>query len=78
MRRAGNFSEQFALLFRDYLRAHADEAAAYERLKRQLAVEFADDRHAYTDAKVPFTWDLVRRADVWAQRVGWEPGRSDA
>jgi GrpB-like predicted nucleotidyltransferase (UPF0157 family) len=78
VREAGSFSEQFALLFRDYLRAHAEEAAAYERLKRRLAVEFADDRPAYTDAKVPFTWDLMRRADGWAQRVGWAPGPSDA
>jgi GrpB-like predicted nucleotidyltransferase (UPF0157 family) len=78
VRRAGSFSEQFALLFRDYLRAHADEAAAYERLKHRLAAEHATDRHAYTDAKVPFTWDLMRRADDWAQRTGWKPGPSDA
>jgi GrpB-like predicted nucleotidyltransferase (UPF0157 family) len=33
VRRAGSFSEQFPLLFRDYLRAYSDDAAAYDRLK---------------------------------------------
>lgn len=28
------------LLFRDYLRTHPDTAAAYARLKRELAAEF--------------------------------------
>lgn len=78
VRRSGSFSEQFALLFRDYLRAHPSDAAAYEALKRRLAAEVGDDREAYTDAKGPFTWDLIHRADSWAQRIGWEPGVSDA
>jgi len=75
---AGSFSEQFPLLFRDYLRTHPDDAAAYERLKRRLAARFAHDGAAYTDAKVPFFWDVIRRIDEWAQQTGWEPGTSDA
>jgi GrpB-like predicted nucleotidyltransferase (UPF0157 family) len=78
VRQAGSFSEQFALLFRDYLRVHPDQGAAYGRLKRRLAAEFPHDRAAYTDAKVPFFWEVIRRADDWAQRTGWEPGPSDA
>jgi GrpB-like predicted nucleotidyltransferase (UPF0157 family) len=39
------------VLFRDYLRAHADEAQRYAQLKRDLAEKFTDDREAYTDAK---------------------------
>jgi GrpB-like predicted nucleotidyltransferase (UPF0157 family) len=42
------------LLFRDYLRAHADEREAYEHLKRDLAAKFGDDRQAYAAAKTPF------------------------
>ncbi len=42
------------LLFRDYLRAHADAAAEYERLKVDLAARYRDDRNAYTDAKTDF------------------------
>src|SRR6185437_11919330 len=53
VRRAGSFSAQFPLLFRDYLRTHADDAAAYENLKRSLSAQFAHDRAAYTDAKAP-------------------------
>jgi GrpB-like predicted nucleotidyltransferase (UPF0157 family) len=78
VRRSGSFSEQFPLLFRDYLRANRDEATAYEQLKRRLAEQFSHDRRAYTDAKVPFTWEVIRRADEWAQATGWEPGPSDA
>ena len=78
VRRAGSFSEQFPLLFRDYLRTHADDAAAYENLKRSLSAQFAHDRAAYTDAKAPFFWEVIRRADHWAQQSGWEPGPSDA
>jgi GrpB-like predicted nucleotidyltransferase (UPF0157 family) len=54
VRRAGSFSEQWALLFHDHLRAHPAAAAEYEAVKRHLALELGDDRHGYTDAKVPF------------------------
>src|SRR5262245_3403990 len=46
VRLAGSFSEQFALLFRDYLRAHAQTASAYEELKRSLAQRHRHDRCA--------------------------------
>jgi GrpB-like predicted nucleotidyltransferase (UPF0157 family) len=50
------------LLFRDYLRAHPDTAAGYERLKRELAATHATDRGAYTAAKTPFIESVVERA----------------
>jgi GrpB-like predicted nucleotidyltransferase (UPF0157 family) len=78
VRRAGSLDEQLNLLFRDYLRAHADEAAAYAALKRELAARFREDRVAYTDAKSPFIWQVLRRADEWAQATGWQPAPSDA
>lgn len=78
VRRAGSWAEQFALLFRDFLRAYDEEARKYEELKRELAERFRTDRHAYTDAKQPFIWDLMGRADRWSQEVGWVPGPSDA
>jgi GrpB-like predicted nucleotidyltransferase (UPF0157 family) len=78
VRRAGSFSEQWALLFRDYLRTHPDAAAEYATLKRRLALRFRDDRHAYTQAKRPFLWKVIRKADEWAQAEGWRPGPSDA
>ena len=39
------------LVFRDYLRRHSDEAAAYGKLKQQLAQEDLVDRGAYSDGK---------------------------
>jgi GrpB-like predicted nucleotidyltransferase (UPF0157 family) len=78
VRRAGSFSEQLALLFRDYLRAHRAAADGYGRQKRDLASLLTRDRHAYADAKEPFVWLVIRQADAWAQRTGWEPPPSDA
>ena len=43
-----------SVAFRDYLRAHADVAAEYEVLKRDLAQRFRLDREGYTQAKGPF------------------------
>jgi GrpB-like predicted nucleotidyltransferase (UPF0157 family) len=78
VRRAGSFSEQLALLFRDFLRAHPDWAQRYAELKLTLAETHANDRHGYTEAKRPFTWEALAAADEWAQRTGWLPGPSDA
>jgi len=50
------------LLFRDFLRAHPDVAAEYERLKRALAAQFGRDREGYTDAKTSFIEAVVARA----------------
>jgi GrpB-like predicted nucleotidyltransferase (UPF0157 family) len=63
VRRVGSWAEQFALLFRDYLRAHPEDRDRYAELKRRLARELQDDRHAYTEAKVPFIWEVMSRAD---------------
>ena len=78
VRRAGSWAEQFALLFRDYLRVHPEDRDKYAELKRRLARELRDDRHAYTEEKVPFIWEVMSRADRWSQGVGWTPGPSDA
>jgi GrpB-like predicted nucleotidyltransferase (UPF0157 family) len=78
VRRYGSWSEQFALLFRDYLRTHADVAARYAALKRDLAATYRDDRQGYTAAKDPFIWATMRDADAWAQATGWQPPPPDA
>jgi GrpB-like predicted nucleotidyltransferase (UPF0157 family) len=78
VRRAGSFSEQFPLLFRDYLRVHPRAAGEYAAVKRELAARHPRDGLAYTNAKADFVWALVHRADDWAQGTGWSPGRSDA
>ncbi len=78
VRRAGSWAEQFALLFRAYMRTHSAEAEGYADLKRGLAEQYGDDRHGYTEAKAAFIWEVMARADRWSQDTGWEPGPSDA
>jgi len=78
VREDGSWSQQCALLFRDYLRAHPDACAEYATAKRKFAAAFRDDRTAYVEAKEPVVWAILRRASAWSQRVGWTPGESDA
>jgi GrpB-like predicted nucleotidyltransferase (UPF0157 family) len=78
VRRAGSFSEQFPLLFRDYLRVHPAAARDFANVKRALAAKYGADRVGYTDAKADHVWAIIRQADGWAQSTGWEPGPSDA
>lgn len=78
VRKSGSWNEQFALLFRDYVRVHADAAKRYEQVKRDLAAQFENARARYTDAKTPIFWEIIKLADRWAAETGWEPGPSDA
>lgn len=79
VRRAGSFSEQFALLFREFLRAHPNRCSEYAALKRALAQRFStpEQRQNYVEAKVPFIWETMQLADDWAHETGWEPPPSD-
>ena len=77
VRRSGSWSEQFALLFRDYLRARPERAAEYAAHKQALAARHGADREGYTDAKGPFIWATMQLADEWARATGWLPGPSD-
>ena len=76
--RHGSWSEQFALLFRDYLRTHPATAAQYAATKQQLAQQYTHDRVGYTNAKTPIIWRIIQQASQWSQNSGWHPGRSDA
>ena len=50
------------LLFRDYLRAHPEVAAEYERLKRQLMARYARAPQSYNDGKAGFIASVLRKA----------------
>lgn len=78
VRRWGSWGEQFALLFRDYLRCHAADARRYAALKYELAKQYRSHREGYVAAKAPIIWELMQLADRWSQVTGWEPGPSDA
>ena len=49
-------------LMRDHLLARPDQARAYGALKDRLAIEFRDDREAYTRAKTEFIQKIVDAA----------------
>ena len=70
VRAAGRLNERYALLFRDYLRAHPHVAAAYAELKRRLSVSLAvpDD---YADVKDPAVDLIYLAAEQWAAATGW-------
>lgn len=53
------------LNFRDYMNSHAEAAAAYETLKEDLAVRYANERKAYTAGKEEFIQSVLRAAEVW-------------
>lgn len=63
--------EREHLLFRDYLRAHADARDAYAALKTEMATTYRDDRIAYTEAKAGFILHILERAERWVEGTGW-------
>ena len=58
------------LVFRDYLRAHPEVAAAYGEAKARLAAEHADDRMAYVLAKPAVVEPMMTDARAWAAAAG--------
>jgi putative glutamine amidotransferase len=59
---AGSVWERRHLAFRDWLRAHPDDAAAYSALKRQLAADHRRDVHTYTHGKGAFVRSIEAKA----------------
>lgn len=49
------------LLFRDYLRTHPAEAAAYGELKMRLAEQYGEDRDGFTEVKTEFVRGVLER-----------------
>lgn len=54
------------LLFRDYLRAHPDDARRYGDLKRDLAARHVTDTDAYVDGKTDFIKGILQKAGAGA------------
>jgi GrpB-like predicted nucleotidyltransferase (UPF0157 family) len=66
----GRPNQRYPLLFRDYLRAHPESAAAYATLKRALAA-LGIDRGVYADVKDPACDLIFVAAEDWAAQTGW-------
>jgi len=58
----GDDSQWDRVLFRDHLRRHPDVAREYDKLKRDLAARFPDNREAYTLAKTAFITGVIDAA----------------
>ena len=69
----GRVNQRYALLFRDYLRAHPEAAHAYGIIKQQLARYHPTDWDAYYDIKDPVCDILWRTAEDWARVTHWQP-----
>ena len=61
---------RYALLCRDYLRAHAGVAGSYAELKRRLAA-LPIDRDQYSETKDPVFDLIMAGAEDWAAATGW-------
>lgn len=70
MRAASRPNQRYALLFRDYLRAHPGAAEAYAELKRRLAA-LGIDRDVDAEVKDPGRDVIMVSAEEWAAHGGW-------
>ncbi|WP_337100081.1 GrpB family protein [Paenibacillus sp. YIM B09110] len=77
VRQLGSWSEQFNLLFPDYLREHEFERNEYARVKFDLADQYRDQRERYVDGKTEIVWNIMLKANKWSQEIGWQPSKSD-
>jgi GrpB-like predicted nucleotidyltransferase (UPF0157 family) len=71
VRIVGAPNQRYALLFRDYLRAHPAAAGDYAALKRDLAARFPDDAESYYDIKDPacdVIWGAAKEWDARGRR----------
>lgn len=50
------------IMFRDFLLKHQEYVEAYEKLKKDLAIQFSDDRKKYTAAKNNFIQNVLKLA----------------
>lgn len=64
---AGNANIARQTAFRDYLRAHREEALAYEAIKREAADAHPADSMAYNDHKSDWIRACQERALAWAR-----------
>jgi len=76
VREVGSPGWEWALRFRDWLRADADERAAYATMKTELATGMASTAD-YAVAKEPWFDAADERARAWAARTGWRATSPD-
>lgn len=80
VREAGSWSEQFALLFRDFLRQSEEWRRVYAAEKHALAERYCapHERDFYVDGKDPIIWKIMQEASRWSKDTGWRHAASDS
>jgi GrpB-like predicted nucleotidyltransferase (UPF0157 family) len=76
IRVAGRPNQRYALLCRDFLRAHPSAVEAYALFKQRLAAQGMDSG-VYADIKDPVFDLIMLAAEAWAAMTGWQPGPTD-
>ena len=74
VREAGRANQRYALLFRDYMRAHPQAITTWIVMKQRLAEQYPDDLSTYGLVKDAATDVLMLGAEAWAEREGWVVG----
>ena len=77
VREVGRFNQRFAIVCRDFLRAHPVAASAYALIKQRLAERFPMDPDAYYDIKDPVFDIVVEGATAWARVTEWSEPAGD-
>lgn len=67
----GRPNQNYALLFRDYLRSQPDTASAYSAFKARAAELLSEDSATYANLKDPVCDLIYLAAKVWAESTGW-------
>ena len=62
MSQADHYTATQAIVFRDYLRLHPQEAQGYGELKKELADQYGADRNGYTNGKTTFIEAMLVKA----------------
>lgn len=73
IREQDRFNQQYALLFRDYLRSSEVVRQGYEQVKRRAAQLFPDSIDGYLFLKDPVFHIVYVGARSWATATGWKP-----
>jgi len=68
IRLVGSPNERYALLFRDWMRAHPEALAPYAAMKRALAAAAPDQ---YAEVKDPIVDLVIAVAEKWAHETMW-------
>jgi len=73
VRVSGCLNQRYALLFRDYLKAHPRAVPTVELIKTRISA-LTEDIEAYLSIKDPVYDLLLIGAEEWAKATGWHNG----